>query len=546
MAPETVPANDSPDPTSRPPRAKSWRFVLLLIVLTLACFLLGRWANLFWQRRAYAAQQQAIADQLRALDATVYYDYQCPASGDSGRRSVTGASQELLDDDQTPYWPLAYGILGRDFLHDVVYINCTAHTRVGTDTQVPVSRPDINDQLLTRLLVLRQLRWLGLSGGQVTDRGLETISQLPHIEQLWLAGTPITDQGMVHIGRMPHLQRLYIDRTAISDAGLQPLGQLTQLRTLLLPAGPISDRGVAHLRSLVNLQELYLSGTRVRDEGLRALSRLRQLELFSLRDTRVTDDGLAHLAGLRQLRALALDGTRISDDGLAHLQELENLAVLVLDGTRVSDAGLSQLGKLTNLQTLRISRTACTLRGAAHLLVDQQGRSLDDALTMVVSVQRQNASRDDTGSEMAGHQQVDDQQATKGPITSLDPLGVRVTDDCLSVIAQLTELQWLKLAGTEVTGAGLQQLSGLAQLTLLDLSHTSVSNEGLESVIRLPKLRTLHLADTPVDLAALDARLQVIGSRLRVQTVDLSQLGPISRPQGGDLPFDLKEGRPSS
>lgn len=71
-----------------------------------------------------------------------------------------------------------------------------------------------------------------------------------------------------------------------------------------------------------------------------------------------------------------------------------------------------------------------------------------------------------------------------------------VTDEGLTCLAGLTNLQFLDLANTSVTNRGLGHLADLPGLQMLNLKHTRISDDGLRSLDRLTALKVLDLANT--------------------------------------------------
>ena len=68
-----------------------------------------------------------------------------------------------------------------------------------------------------------------------------------------------------------------------------------------------------------------------------------------------------------------------------------------------------------------------------------------------------------------------------------------VTDDDLSHLEWLTQIERLDLEGQPLTDAGLAHLSGLAELRSLNLGRTRITDSGLSHLRGLPKLERLGL-----------------------------------------------------
>lgn len=85
--------------------------------------------------------------------------------------------------------------------------------------------PTVSDDLLAHVMELTQLRYLNLSGTNVTSVGLEHLKELTGLHFLDLSGTQIDDAGLVHLQGMTELQYLWLDNTDVSDSGVNELKQ---------------------------------------------------------------------------------------------------------------------------------------------------------------------------------------------------------------------------------------------------------------------------------------------------------------------------------
>lgn len=76
--------------------------------------------------------------------------------------------------------------------------------------------------------------------------------------------------------------------------------------------------------------------------------------------------------------------------------------------------------------------------------------------------------------------------------------GIKLGDNSMKHIAELTSLRRLHLSNTEATDAGLAQLQTLVELRSLNLFATKVTAEGLQSLSSLKKLESVYLYQTGV------------------------------------------------
>ena len=73
-----------------------------------------------------------------------------------------------------------------------------------------------------------------------------------------------------------------------------------------------------------------------------------------------------------------------------------------------------------------------------------------------------------------------------------------ISDEGLSVVADIKKLSWIRLDGTTVTDEGVALLQSLALMKELGLARTSVTDVGLKHLDKMSQLRTLMLSDTQV------------------------------------------------
>lgn len=437
---------------------------LLLAALILLTFAVGRVAGWYLKRSQIVAHQQAVTSQVKALGGHYYYDFQ-----------LLDEQQGLLadDDDQDcqPHWLARW--LGQDWFHDVFYVSFAQFRGFNADGASPAERSEIGDRELVPIALLPELRWLALSGTHVTDSGIEMLAAVPRLERLWLSQTPISDQALVSLSKCNTLMHLDIAGTYTSDRGLEFLLQLPQLRSLSLGSPLMTAQGLARLNQPVSLTELYLDQLPIDPRVIEALAELVSLETLSLRSTSVSDEGFDHLSRLTRLRQVRLDNTAVRDQALRTAASWKDLEELSLRATRITDAGLLELADCRKLQELNLNRTACSLTGILDLLVERQGRTLEEALDIVF----------------------DTKANSQGNLISLDLAGIRIVDRELEILSQLAELQWLKIPDNQLTDAGAVRLSrlGLNKLSLLEIGAQQVTSAGLAALASLPKLRNLNL-----------------------------------------------------
>jgi Leucine-rich repeat (LRR) protein len=107
----------------------------------------------------------------------------------------------------------------------------------------------------------------------------------------------------------------------------------------------------------------------------------------------------------------------------------------------------------------------------------------------------------------------------KKPVRSLYLPSAKLTDADLKPVAELTQVQVLKLDGaTKITDDGLKELVGLKKLQDLGLSSTQVTDAGLKQLAELKELQKLSLNSTKVT----DAGLKQLKSIANLQQLGLN------------------------
>jgi hypothetical protein len=183
----------------------------------------------------------------------------------------------------------------------------------------PISEP-ISDAGMASIGHLTNLKNLLLRHSVVTDAGLVHLENLVQLERIVLHSS-IKGDGLVHLQKLEKLRYLALSGSQISDGGLRHLAVLPNLDCLILEGTSISDKGLAHLAGLTSLRRLYLINTQITDNGLIHLVGLTNLDDLSLYNSQISDSGLIHLRSLKNLHRLSIEGTQVTDQGISELKK---------------------------------------------------------------------------------------------------------------------------------------------------------------------------------------------------------------------------------
>jgi len=186
----------------------------------------------------------------------------------------------------------------------------------------------------------------------------------------------ITDTDCSALLLAPNLKELNLVDNDLTDAGVQIISQISGLRTLNLEGNTrISDAGLKYISPSRTIRELNLRHTKINDEGMQDLARMTQLEEVHLDDTEITDRGLTMLGDLKNLTNLQLNNDAITDGALQTVSKTwPNLKVLKIGGGLITAKGLNALKNLTKLEQLSLAH--CTNIGKEEIRAVSRLKSL--------------------------------------------------------------------------------------------------------------------------------------------------------------------------
>ncbi len=245
-----------------------FRFSLrtMLVAITLFCIWLGVTAS-------RANRQRKAVETIRSYGAYVRYDYEMADNGWEVRR-----------DNPLPPGPVwLRNLIGIDYFATAVNV-CLDHGN------------DVNDDSISALVELSQVRRIDIEGANVTDA---VMAKLKGLKQL---------------------RDLFVNKSSVTESGWEFLEHLTRLKSLALYGSNVGDSTLIHIEGLTELTSLTLIDTQITDAGVSHLKSLSQLEYLELHDPLITDASLQHLKELTSLKQLDIRGTKITSDGINELK----------------------------------------------------------------------------------------------------------------------------------------------------------------------------------------------------------------------------------
>jgi len=157
----------------------------LFIVVTVFCVWMGITAKL-------AREQKQAVETIEALGGRVQYQHETNPSDPPG-----------------PEW--LRRLIGDEYFFSIDVIH--------------FSNPIVNDTSLASIKSLTGVKWLSLTGSQITDTGLVHLKGPNDLRGLHLNDTQITDTGLEQLKELTNLQRLYLRNTQVTDEGVKKLQQ---------------------------------------------------------------------------------------------------------------------------------------------------------------------------------------------------------------------------------------------------------------------------------------------------------------------------------
>lgn len=260
----------------------------------------------------------------------------------------------------------------------------------------------------------------------------------------------------------------------------------------------VTDEWLQRLSGLSTLRRLDVSNCAIHGDGLRHLASLTGLRELNLTLTPVTDDGLKHLGGLTELRMLGLASTQCTGTGFAHLKALRKLESVNFHFTPLNDAGLQAISRVPISDRFWFAHTHFTNQGAASLAAltglkrcgigSKEQASSGEAVAALTKLPLEDLSLLDNQATAAGIAHAAKIRTLKRLDVSYAPT---VTDESMSLVAQMPKLQEFRIGSAQITDAGLQQLAASKSLKKLTISALkSVTPAGIEQLRKAnPKLQ---------------------------------------------------------
>jgi hypothetical protein len=265
---------------------------------------------------------------------------------------------------------------------------------------------NIDDDMISSLVKLKNLRRLGLSLTVVTSKGVALLDALPLLSHLDLSHTAIHDRDFDCVKRLRGLKELRLDLSQTTMSALPYFAELGELEGIYVDAegemvnvwkrGPgtkglefywrapkavtTKSRGyrvvleavIKRLGGQVFPDEpqgaffVKLTDAKCEPGQLKELMRFQSIVKLSLSNTRANDEAMEYVARLKNLKALDLSETEVTGKGVAILGALPSLTMLFLQETKVHGDEFECVQKLQALKELWLDPSQTTLSALRH------------------------------------------------------------------------------------------------------------------------------------------------------------------------------------
>jgi len=206
---------------------------------------------------------------------------------------------------------------------------------------------DFTGKTCDKLAKLPKLEQLTFPVTSITDDGLAVVAKL-NLAVLELMGSPaLTDAGVVHLSRMKSLRYLDLTGCNVTIKGVSALKDLKSLKSIGYLDGRSPDfaNEAKQFAAVFPLLETTRIIASLNAEQVRELAAFRELKALRLQYVRFSDDAIAELHVLPKLEDLDFGRAELNDAGLLQLKPLKKLRSVRVPGTQVTEAAARALEK---------------------------------------------------------------------------------------------------------------------------------------------------------------------------------------------------------
>jgi TPR repeat protein len=315
-------------------------------------------------------------------------------------------------------------------------------------------------------------------------------SEIPLLQ--WINHLKLEDGTLINSGKVINFPQKCLDEIL----GTIVIGTREELMLHLHLQRDIHCFSLPQFPSYLALGKVFVPETmssclKFEDGTLENLARmLRQsienISIITLAYTNANDDHLQYIAMFPSLEVLDISWTEIKGRGLATLASLSQLSQLYMCTSESKDEDFEYLSKLQNLKLLDLSRIT-------KITSPSVGRGDEVEYTEEDWEAEERVNQPNWGDgglkyicKLAQLQEL-----------SLDNVNT-ITDNGISMIKNLQQLEKLNLSRTGITDTGLKHLYSLPQLRVLNLSGANITDGSIKFIEKLPNLVELNILCTKI------------------------------------------------
>jgi hypothetical protein len=353
----------------------NFKLSTLLLIITIACVLMGLWI-------VPSERQRKSAMQVSRTGAFAFRDEALPEMFDFDGNYAHGNTKDirkwheyylkkidkvhfLYDNSQTIDWAglpqlsQITALLNSDEIENlprlIEHISSNSKLKVlNIYRRLPIGTDDYNRVVFSTNL---------------NERDTSLIAKLGSLEVVCILVSIQKDAAIRPFKNLKNLRELDLRIKKISPEAMQTLGNLKHLEHLKLTSDGSGDFLAGDfLERLPKLKTLEVDGLFVTAKDIAQISKLDSLEKLKIRHTNLISETLSHLAHLKKLHKLDLSHNELDDSSIKVIARQTRLtSVDISSNTKVTDANILQFLELPKLEYLRLDYTDVTNEMAAKL-----------------------------------------------------------------------------------------------------------------------------------------------------------------------------------
>jgi hypothetical protein len=177
------------------------------------------------------------------------------------------------------------------------------------------------------------------------EKQLHKLCRFPNLKRVELSGTEVTDSSVSTLSALPQLETLVVSRTRVNGQFLLDFARHKNLRQLNLSHNEIEHKYWLELKKFPRLSQLILSSLHLNDSDLAAISGCIPVDFLDITNNlELTTNCVEELKHLKLLSTLEIPYTKLTARDILQLKGLP-LNTLRLQPTQGSEADMEALKK---------------------------------------------------------------------------------------------------------------------------------------------------------------------------------------------------------